>query len=226
MTRIKSVLVNMNKYRHWLAIPVVFSAVCFATLSDSLFTDDFFAGIKQGYGDKKLSDFYDWREVINEGSDLDDYDRLLLANEFANRHIDFESDLKHWNTLDYWATPIESLGTGAGDCEDYAIFKYMTLLGMGMDENKLRLMYVRSLTFNEPHMVLIYFETPSSLPLVLDNLNRKVLSANRRPDLKPIYSFNGQGLWLAKAHGLSSAKPDSKGTTDWSVLMQRIENGE
>jgi predicted transglutaminase-like cysteine proteinase len=216
----------MNKYRHWLVIPVVFSAVCFATLSDSLFTDDFFAGISQRYGASKLNDFYDWHETINEGRDLDDYDRLLLANEFANRRIAFTSDLKHWNTLDYWATPIESLGTGAGDCEDYAIFKYMTLVGMGMNEQKLRLMYVRALTYDEPHMVLIYFETPSSLPLVLDNLNRKVLSANRRPDLKPIYSFNGQGLWLAKAHGLSSSKPDSKGTTDWSILMQRIENGE
>ncbi|WP_229785868.1 transglutaminase-like cysteine peptidase [Shewanella litoralis] len=213
-------------YRHWLIVPVVFSAVCFASLSDSLFTDAFFTQMSQRYGQDKVDDFVDWHETISDGQNIDDYDRLLLANKFANENIEFKSDSDHWHKLDYWATPIESLGTGSGDCEDYAIFKYMTLIAMGMDEHKLRLMYVRALTYDEPHMVLIYFETPSSLPLVLDNLNRKVLSANRRPDLKPIYSFNGQGLWLAKAHGLSSSKPDSKGTNDWSTLMLRIENGE
>ena len=216
----------MGKYRHWLVMSVVFSAVCWATISDGLFTDAFLTQMSQRYGVNKVDDFVDWRETISDGHNIDDYERLLLANKFANERIEFKSDLDHWHKLDYWATPIESLGSGSGDCEDYAIFKYMTLIAMGMEEHKLRLMYVRALTYDEPHMVLIYFETPSSLPLVLDNLNRKVLSANRRPDLKPIYSFNGQGLWLAKAHGLGSSKPDSKGTNDWSSLMQRIENGE
>ena len=212
--------------RHWLILPVVFSAMCFATLTSQLFTEAFFNQVDNRYGAQKLTEFYRWQEAVNEGAAVDDYDRLQLANNFANRHIAFKADLDHWDKMDYWATPVESLGTGSGDCEDYAIFKYLTLVAMGMDESKLRLMYVRALAYDQPHMVLIYFETPSSLPLVLDNLNRKVLPANKRPDLKPIYSFNGQGLWLAKAHGLGSSKPDSKGTNDWSVLMQRIENGE
>ena len=40
---------------------------------------------------------------------------------------------------DYWATPIEFMGTGAGDCEDYAIAKYFSLINLGIPEDKLRI---------------------------------------------------------------------------------------
>lgn len=216
----------MDKYRHWLVMSVVFSAVCWATISDDLFTDDFFKQIQQRYGEERLEDFSDWRDTIAEGSALSDMDRLHLANQFANRRIRFVSDNNHWQKSDYWATPLESLGSKGGDCEDFAIFKYFTLKAMGVDESKMRLMYVRALLINEPHMVLIYFEDPKAMPLVLDNLKTQILPASQRRDLKPVYSFNGQGLWLAKAQGLGSNKPTSGGTKNWTDLVNRIENGE
>jgi len=216
----------MDKYRHWLVMSVVFSAVCWATISDDLFTDDFFKQIQQRYGEDRLEDFGDWRDTIAEGSALSDMDRLHLANQFANRRIRFVSDNDHWQKSDYWATPLESLGSKGGDCEDFAIFKYFTLKAMGVDESKMRLMYVRALLINEPHMVLIYFEDPKAMPLVLDNLKTQILPASQRRDLKPVYSFNGQGLWLAKAQGLGSNKPTSGGTKNWTDLINRIENGE
>ncbi|MEZ8186309.1 transglutaminase-like cysteine peptidase [Shewanella sp. 5S214] len=216
----------MDKYRHWLVMSVVFSAVCWATISDDLFTDDFFKQIQQRYGEDRLEDFSDWRDTIAEGSALSDMDRLHLANQFANRRIRFVSDNDHWQKSDYWATPLESLGSKGGDCEDFAIFKYFTLKAMGVDESKMRLMYVRALLINEPHMVLIYFEDPKAMPLVLDNLKTQILPASQRRDLKPVYSFNGQGLWLAKAQGLGSNKPTSGGTKNWTDLINRIENGE
>ncbi|MGI2040138.1 transglutaminase-like cysteine peptidase [Shewanella frigidimarina] len=216
----------MDKYRHWLVMSVVFSAVCWATISDDLFTDDFFKQIQQRYGEDRLEDFSDWRDTISEGSTLSDMDRLHLANQFANRRIRFVSDNDHWQKSDYWATPLESLGSKGGDCEDFAIFKYFTLKAMGVDESKMRLMYVRALLINEPHMVLIYFEDPKAMPLVLDNLKTQILPASQRRDLKPVYSFNGQGLWLAKAQGLGSNKPTSGGTKNWTDLINRIENGE
>ena len=216
----------MDKYRHWLVMSVVFSAVCWATISDDLFTDDFFKQIQQRYGEDRLEDFSDWRDTIAGGSALSDMDRLHLANQFANRRIRFVSDNDHWQKSDYWATPLESLGSKGGDCEDFAIFKYFTLKAMGVDESKMRLMYVRALLINEPHMVLIYFEDPKAMPLVLDNLKTQILPASQRRDLKPVYSFNGQGLWLAKAQGLGSNKPTSGGTKNWTDLVNRIENGE
>ncbi|WP_392342387.1 transglutaminase-like cysteine peptidase [uncultured Shewanella sp.] len=205
---------------------LVFSAVCVATITDDLFTTDFFTQVEQRYGSERIEDFSDWRDTINEGVTLSDYAKLNLTNQFANRRIRFVSDSDHWHKSDYWATPLESLGTKGGDCEDFAIFKYFTLKAMGVDESKMRLMYVRALLINEPHMVLIYFEDPKAMPLVLDNLKSKILPANQRRDLKPIYSFNGQGLWLAKAQGLGSNKPTSSGTKSWTDLVNRIENGE
>ncbi|AZG37573.1 transglutaminase-like cysteine peptidase [Shewanella psychromarinicola] len=205
---------------------MVSSAVCIATITDDLFTEDFFKLIELRYSSDSVEDFSDWRDTINKGTTLGDYERLHLANQFANRRIRFVSDSDHWHKSDYWATPLESLGTKGGDCEDFAIFKYFTLKAMGVDENKMRLRYVRALLINEPHMVLIYFENPKAMPLVLDNLKTTILPADQRRDLKPVYSFNGQGLWLAKAQGLSTAKPNSGGTKNWTDLVNRIENGE
>jgi predicted transglutaminase-like cysteine proteinase len=216
----------MARYRHWLVMSVVLSAVCIATITDDLFTADFFKLVEQRYGSNSVEDFSDWRDTINKASTLSDNDRLHLANQFANRRIRFINDNKHWRKSDYWATPIESLGTRGGDCEDFAIFKYFTLKAMGVDESKMRLMYVRALLINQPHMVLIYFENPKAMPLVLDNLIAKILPANQRRDLKPVYSFNGQGLWLAKAQGLGTSKPISGGTKNWIDLVNRIESGE
>jgi predicted transglutaminase-like cysteine proteinase len=223
---IKLALFSIDKYRHWLFMSLVFSAVCIATITESVFTTAFFNLVEQRYGSDRVEDFSDWRDTIDEGITLTDYDKLNLANQFANRRIRFVNDSDHWHKSDYWATPLESLGTKGGDCEDFAIFKYFTLKAMGVDESKMRLMYVRALLINEPHMVLIYFEDPKTMPLVLDNLKTRILPANQRRDLKPIYSFNGQGLWLAKAQGLGNNKPTSSGTKSWTDLVNRIENGE
>ena len=223
---IKFGLLVKQSFRHWLSLLVVLSAVCIANISEDLFTQDFFNQIEQRYGTKRLNDFNDWQETIDEGITASEYNKLQLANQFANRRIRFTSDSEHWRKGDYWATPIESLGTKGGDCEDFAIFKYFTLKAMGVDESKMRLMYVRALVIDEPHMVLIYFENPKAMPLVLDNLKTRILPANQRRDLKPIYSFNGQGLWLAKAQGLGTNKPTSSGTKNWTDLVNRIENGQ
>ncbi|ARD22683.1 hypothetical protein SJ2017_2393 [Shewanella japonica] len=209
-----------------LSVVSLISLTCMATVADYFFTDNFYQDIENRYGINSVQDFKDWQQLIEDGENLDDFSRLNLVNQFANRKIRYRLDIDHWGKNDYWATPIESLGTRGGDCEDYAIFKFFTLKAMGVDESKLRLMYVRALTINEPHMVLVYFENLRDMPLVLDNLKTKILPANKRTDLKPIYSFNGQGLWLAKAQGLGNAKPTSTGNKNWTELLKRIEQGD
>ncbi|WP_423186115.1 transglutaminase-like cysteine peptidase [Alishewanella sp. d11] len=164
-----------------------------------------------------------WQRLINRNQDASDWQKLHLVNQFANREVAFASDQEHWGAVDYWATPLESLQTSKGDCEDYAILKYFTLRAMGVPEEKLRLMYVRALELNEPHMVLIYTEKPGQYPLVLDNLINEILPANKRPDLKPVYSFNAQGLWLARAQGLGKKVENSAGVAQFEQLLARIE---
>ena len=67
-----------------------------------------------------------YKEAIDE--------KLYSINRFFNR-FDFVDDLVHWNEKDYWATPIEFISTGAGDCEDYTIAKYFSLIELGVPEN-------------------------------------------------------------------------------------------
>ncbi len=193
---------------------------------DDFFSDSFFEKLTVTYGDKAKRRADKWRGVLLDNQSGSDWAKINRVNHFFNKSIIYQDDLSLWGKKDYWASPVETIGRGKGDCEDYAIAKYFTLTSLGVDENKLRLMYVRQLTVNQPHMVLIYFENLKDVPFVLDNFNPKVLLASKRRDLKPIYSFNAQGLWMAKAKGLGRKVKNSRGVSAWNTLIERIEEGE
>lgn len=127
----------------------------------------------------------------------DEEGKLRAVNEFYNRRILFHDDTAVWQQVDYWASPVETLNKGQGDCEDYAIGKYFALVALGVPVSKLRLVYVRAQLNGgvQAHMVLAYYATPEAEPLILDNLISEIRIASRRPDLSPVFSFNGEGLW-------------------------------
>jgi predicted transglutaminase-like cysteine proteinase len=193
---------------------------------DDFFSDSFYQKLTATYGESAKSRAERWRDVLVDNQSDSDWSKIRKVNHFFNKNIAYQDDLQLWGKKDYWASPVETIGRGKGDCEDYAIAKYFSLTSLGVDESKLRLMYVRQLTVNQPHMVLIYFENPKDVPFVLDNFNPKVLPASKRRDLKPIYSFNAQGLWMAKAKGLGRKVKNSRGVSAWNNLVQRIEEGE
>ncbi|MBL4909511.1 MAG: transglutaminase-like cysteine peptidase [Alteromonadaceae bacterium] len=178
------------------------------------------------YGKKAQQRTKNWLALLKSAKDNSQWNQLNKVNTFINRNVVYINDLPLWGKKDYWASPVETLGRGAGDCEDFAIAKFFSLVALGVPEEKLRLMYVRQLTVNEPHMVLIYFEQPNSIPFVLDNYDKRIKPATARRDLRPIYSFNGNGLWMAKAKGLGKKVNNSRGVSAWSALVQRIEQGE
>jgi predicted transglutaminase-like cysteine proteinase len=105
-------------------------------------------------------------------------------NTFWNR-IPYFRDMVHWGVEDYWATPLEALGSNGADCEDYAIGKYFTLKELGVPAQKLRITYVRALKWNETHMVLAYYPEPDADPYILDNLV---------PDILPPTPRSGTGV--------------------------------
>jgi len=94
-------------------------------------------------------------------------EKLERVNAFFNQ-MQFVSDEVLWKQKDYWATRMEFIGKGAGDCEDFVIAKYFTLKQLGIPTDKLFFTYVKAVKFQQAHMVLTYFETPTSVPLVLD----------------------------------------------------------
>ena len=119
---------------------------------------------------------------------LSDREKLSLINERVNRDIQFQTDIDNWEAIDYWATPAETLTKGAGDCEDYALLKYFSLLISGVDQTKLKLLYGR--TNVSAHMVLLYYECSLCDPLILDNLNDEITPLSARIDITPIFQFD------------------------------------
>lgn len=163
--------------------------------------------------------------LLNEGRSQDDDARLLAVNQFFNLRIDFKPDTEVWGQEDYWATPLQSLAAGRGDCEDYVIAKYTTLLAMGVQRSRLRLVYVRARLSDGAapvaHMVLAYYAAPGAEPLILDNLRADVLPASQRGDLTPVFSFNSEGLW--QGVGQATAGDPMARLSRWRDTWQRIQ---
>lgn len=166
-----------------------------------------------------------WSQLVASGRQGTERDKLERVNDFFNQ-TPFISDIEHWGREDYWATPSEMLASNGGDCEDFSISKYFTLLALGVPMNRLRITYVKAKNWNpvsQAHMVLTYYPSPSAVPLVLDNLIPEIKPATERPDLLPVYSFNGSGLWLAKVRGTGKAVTGGSGNISlWRDLNARM----
>lgn len=176
------------------------------------------------HGDQALQRIQDWQALITKNQGKSEWQNLHRVNRFFNK-IDFVSDAIHWQQEDYWATPIEFLATKAGDCEDFSIAKYITLLSLGIPPEKLQLMHVSTLPKKTRHMVVVYMEDPDAVPLVLDNLIKKILPINQRSDLVPSYSFSTDGLWLPGKQGPGRKIKDSAGIALWDDVIDRIQRG-
>lgn len=178
---------------------------------------------QQRYGAPAAASIAAWRKLIEEARDLPDQDKLNKVNTFFNRRVLYQTDAQVWQQEDYWATPLEFMGRGAGDCEDFSIAKYITLQMMGIKNEHLRLSYVRYKVGATPpiaHMVLGYYPDPTSEPLILDNMISSVRLASMRTDLTPVFSFNSDGLWVGGA-ATSSADPTAR-LSRWRDVLERM----
>lgn len=163
----------------------------------------------------------DWQALLERLPTLDEPAQLEAVNRFFNASLRFRDDIEIWHQNDYWATPVEALRIGAGDCEDFAIAKYFTLREAGVASEKLRITYVKALRLNQAHMVLTYYATPEAMPLVLDNLINVIRPASERSDLLPVYAFNAEGMWLAGKGG-GKQVGDAKRLSRWQELMKKM----
>ncbi|HET9976436.1 MAG TPA: transglutaminase-like cysteine peptidase [Burkholderiaceae bacterium] len=159
--------------------------------------------------------------AMQQAAGQDDEAQLDTINGFFNRRIVFADDGAVWGRDDHWASPMELLDQGRGDCEDYAIAKYFTLVALGVPVAKLRLVYVRAQIggVSQAHMVLAYYASAGAEPLILDNLITSVRPASRRPDLAPVFSFNGEGLW--QGAGAQSAGDPLARLSPWREVIAK-----
>ncbi|MEZ5525481.1 MAG: transglutaminase-like cysteine peptidase [Pseudomonadales bacterium] len=154
------------------------------------------------YGSEAVKTLRAWQRLISVSQDNEPLETLEAVNRFFNQRIQFDEDQRIWNQLDYWATPLETMGRRQGDCEDFSIAKYVSLLLAGVPVEQLRMVYVKARVgsvdrkMTQAHMVLAYYPAPNADPLILDNLDPRILPASQRRDLIPVFSFNSAGLWI------------------------------
>ena len=187
-------------------------------------TEKVVASAEKKYGPGARQRLQAWTKLIADNRKKPEADKLKLTNDFFNQ-IPYVSDIEHWGVEDYWATPVEMLASNGGDCEDYAIGKYFTLLALGFPTDRLRINYVLAPAqdpANQAHMVLTYYPKPDAVPFVLDNLVKEIKLASARPDLIPVYSFNGEGLWLAKERSSGRASSSSSKISLWAQMNERM----
>lgn len=181
--------------------------------------------VEQKYGKEARIRVSRWQQLIEQNQLNSELDKLKLTNDFFNQLV-FVDDIIHWQRNDYWATPIETLATNGGDCEDFAIAKYYTLSQLGVAEECLKLVYVKALSIDRAHMVVSYQCFKNDVPLILDNLNAEILPGHQRSDLLPVYSFNAKGLWATKSMGLDKKVNGKRDFRLWNDLQKRMYNNE
>ncbi|XQU07764.1 transglutaminase-like cysteine peptidase [Halomonas sp. LY9] len=182
--------------------------------------------MQQQYGQVGLNVLEEWFTLLERLRGQDVQAQLRDVNDFFNRRIRWVEDIRVWGEEDFWATPLEALGKGQGDCEDYSIAKYITLKQLGVPGERLRMIYVRARIgrsqITQAHMVLGYYSTPNAEPLVLDNISPSISPASQRNDLDPVFSFNSDGLW---AGGGSESRADPLARLSrWRSVIGRMQS--
>lgn len=211
--------------RGWaLAVMLAFTSIAISENFEVVLSERQLAAVEAKYGQPARKRLTSWVDLIATNKQKSEQEKLNLANDFFNQLL-FVSDMDHWGVVDYWATPFEMISTGGGDCEDFSIGKYFTLLALGVPSDKLKITYVKARNLgvaNQAHMVLTYYANPSAMPLVLDNLIPEIKPADQRPDLTPVYSFNGDGLWLAKERGVGKSVSGGNKISLWRDMLARM----
>jgi predicted transglutaminase-like cysteine proteinase len=125
--------------------------------------------------------------------------KLELVNERVNATIHYTTDMAQWGVADLWSAPLDANGkgsfdTGFGDCEDYAIAKYVALREAGMPAENLRLLLVRDNSVRLDHAVLAAHEDGHWL--ILDNRWTRLIEDSDARYFTPLFALDGHGVSL------------------------------
>ena len=129
-------------------------------------------------------------------------ERLEAVNWYVNRRVTFVADERRWGQPDVWSTAAETLKSGRGDCEDYAIAKLQMLRRAGISDRDLYLVIVKDLVSRQDHAVLVV--RAAGRMLVLDNGTDQLLDSDALPDYRPVLTFASYGTWT---HGYRVDSP-------------------
>ena len=186
----------------------------------------FMSVLSARYGASAIQRGRAWQSSLTRLESLPVSEQLNGVNRFFNQTIRWQSDEEIYGETDFWATPTETIGLGRGDCEDFTIAKYVSLRHLGVPAEQLRLTYVKlQMTGgrSQAHMVLAWYEKPGAIPLILDNANVRILPASQRRDLRPVFSFTSEALWIGNSKQNASVSPSSR-LSQWRQMLNRAQS--
>ncbi|MEZ5933108.1 MAG: transglutaminase-like cysteine peptidase [Alphaproteobacteria bacterium] len=154
------------------------------------------AGGERGCGSKAIRA---WQAMIRDQQGNSQIDQLKTVTRFVNQWR-YRTDQYNYDQSDYWASPAEFFSR-SGDCEDYAITKYVTLRQMGFAADQLRIAVVKDVIRDLAHAVLAVYTDDGVF--ILDNVNSEVRPQAQVTEYAPYYSVNEQARW---AHAATSAR--------------------
>jgi predicted transglutaminase-like cysteine proteinase len=132
-----------------------------------------------------------WQAMLKRQAGRAPFDQIQAINRFLN-DWQYRPDLENYGRRDYWATPLEFLRR-SGDCEDYAIIKYVSLRQLGFEADQLRLVVLNDVSRDLAHAVLaVYLDEQV---YILDNLTRSVVPQEQISQYVPYYSINETTRW-------------------------------
>lgn len=117
---------------------------------------------------------------------------LGIVNREVNLSIAYTSDSRQYGVDDYWATPFESLGSGKGDCEDYAIAKLAVLRAAGWPVDDLRIVVLRDSLFRDFHAVAAVRDNGSWW--ILDNRTMAVIEDVKLAHYRPLFVVDASSV--------------------------------
>lgn len=150
---------------------------------------------KKDVRNDELPHYKAWFENVAHLQDAPLATQLRQVNSLINM-ISYKEDKDVWGVADYWATPEEFFAKGAGDCEDFAIAKYITLKALGVSEKQMRLSIVHDTVKDIPHAILVVYDGADAF--VLDNQLKQVTHMADIDHYRPYYSISRLAWWRHK----------------------------
>jgi predicted transglutaminase-like cysteine proteinase len=136
-------------------------------------------------------DLKEWESFLQKNKTKSFEQKLKSVNNEMNKST-YILDIINWGIEDYWETPLQFF-IRDGDCEDFAIAKYMSLKRLGVPEEKMRIVVLQDLNLNVVHAVLAVYNNDKAY--ILDNQIKQVYPHQKILHYQPVYSINEQGWW-------------------------------
>jgi predicted transglutaminase-like cysteine proteinase len=138
-----------------------------------------------------------WKQMMAAAQGMDRAGQMRAVNHYFNT-FPYIEDINNYGKTDYWASPLQMM-KNSGDCEDYAISKFVSLRMLGWDNDDLRIVIVRDKVRDINHAVLA--ADAGGGEMILDNLASQPLPSRTVIQYSPYYAVNETSRWIFMSSG-------------------------